>query len=73
MATPEEMDVAAEQAAEDLETLDREAVKIISTWWRKWFMKTGHKRLGRALVALDKVGGVRNSPAYVGGREVEGG
>ena len=48
------MDAAAEEAERDLATLDEEAVKTLSAWWSKWYMKAGHKRLGRILVRLAK-------------------
>ena len=48
------MDVAAEEAEKDLETLDRAAVETLAAWWLKWYMKAGHKRLGRIMVKLAK-------------------
>jgi hypothetical protein len=47
-----EMDAAAREAEKDLATLDQAAVKTIAAWWAKWFMKAGHKRLGRIMVKL---------------------
>jgi hypothetical protein len=49
-----EMDAAAEEAEKDLATLDQAAVEVIAAWWSKWYMKTGHKRLGRIMVRLAK-------------------
>jgi len=46
----EAMDKAAEEAAKELETLDVEAVRVVAGWWKKWYLKAGHKRLGRLLV-----------------------
>ena len=54
MATPEEMDAAANEAEEDLNNLPDEAVGPVAAWWAKWFAKAGHKRLGRILVAIDR-------------------
>ena len=44
------MDNAAVDAQNDLVELDPEAVKVVSEWWKKWYLKAGHKRLGRILV-----------------------
>ena len=49
-----EMDAAAGEAEKDLATLDQGAVKVIATWWLKWYMTAGHKRLGRILVKIAK-------------------
>jgi hypothetical protein len=49
-----EMDAAAEEAEKDLATLDQVAAKTIAVWWLKWYMKAGHKRLGRIMVKLAK-------------------
>ena len=49
-----EMDTAAEEAEKDLTTLDQAAVETIAAWWAKWYMKAGHKRLGRIMVRLAK-------------------
>jgi hypothetical protein len=49
-----EMDAAAEEAERDLVTLDRAAVETIAAWWLKWYMKAGHKRLGRIMVKIAK-------------------
>ena len=48
------MDAAAEEAEKDLATLDRAAVETLATWWLRWYMKAGHKRLGRIMVKLAK-------------------
>ena len=52
MATPEEMDEAAKIAESDLKKLDAEKVKVVAEWWNENFRQTGHKRLGRLLVAF---------------------
>ena len=49
-----EMDAAASEAEKELATLDQEAVKTVAAWWSKWFMKAGHKRLGRLMVKVAK-------------------
>jgi len=48
--TLEEMDEAAKQAEEDLKNLDQKSVETVANWWISWYMKAGHKRLGRILV-----------------------
>ena len=49
------MDEAAAQAQTELEqNIDNLSARDIITWWSKWYMKTGHKRLGRILVAMGK-------------------
>ena len=51
---PAEMDKAANEAEQDLENLEDSVVKTMAAWWTKWYIKTGHKRLGRILVASVK-------------------
>jgi len=51
---PADMDAAAEEAKKDLENLTEEAVLSMASWWRKWYFKAGHKRLGRLLVTIAK-------------------
>lgn len=48
------MDAAAGEAEKDLASIDQAAVKAIATWWLKWYMKAGHKRLGRIMVKVAK-------------------
>ncbi len=48
------MDAAAEEAEKDLGTLDRAAIEAVAAWWLKWYMKAGHKRLGRIMVKIAK-------------------
>ena len=48
------MDAAAEEAEKDLETVDRAAIEVVAAWWLKWYMKAGHKRLGRIMVKIAK-------------------
>lgn len=47
---PQEMDNAASLAEQDLENLTEEAVDAVAGWFNKWYLKAGHKRLGRILV-----------------------
>ena len=50
-----QMDEAAEQAETELDqNLENWSAKEIIAWWSKWYMRTGHKRLGRLLVARGK-------------------
>ena len=52
---PEEMDVAAEQAMQELRpNLDKWSARDLMVWWKNWYMKAGHKRLGRLLVKLSE-------------------
>lgn len=46
----EEMDAAAKQAEEELKQLDQKTIDTVAEWWAKWYLKAGHKRLGRILV-----------------------
>jgi hypothetical protein len=48
------MDEAAAQAKEDFKTLSDEVRRQAAVWVRKWYLKTGYKRLGRFLVAYAK-------------------
>jgi hypothetical protein len=45
-----EMNQAAVDAQNDLTNIDPEAVEKVAAWWKKWYLKAGHKRLGRILV-----------------------
>ena len=56
MATPEEMEAAAQRAAEDLANLRRdhpEAVTLVVEWWKRHYRAAGHKRLGRVLLGQE--------------------
>ncbi|MCX7757729.1 MAG: hypothetical protein N2166_05415 [candidate division WOR-3 bacterium] len=46
----EEMDQAARQAEEELKQIDPQFIEPIAAWWFKWYLKAGHKRLGRILI-----------------------
>jgi hypothetical protein len=54
--TENQMDHAAEKATTDLSHLDADAVKLVAQWWKDNYMKAGHKRLARALLATLKKG-----------------
>ena len=48
-----QMDEAAAQAkAELLQNAAAWGVGDVAAWWARWYLKAGHKRLGRELVAL---------------------
>jgi hypothetical protein len=49
------MDEAAQAAYAELkENLDSWSANDLIGWWAKWYLKAGHKRLGRTLVAISK-------------------
>jgi hypothetical protein len=45
-----QMDAAAGGAQKDLANVGPEAVEKVAEWWRKWYLKAGHKRLARILM-----------------------
>lgn len=47
----EAMDLAAQEAREELKKLDPAAVATVGSWWWRWYRRAGHKRLARALLA----------------------
>lgn len=47
---PEAMDLAANDAEADLKDVSVEALEAVAMWWKQWYMKAGHKRLGRILL-----------------------
>jgi hypothetical protein len=50
-----EMDDAAAQAkTELLAHLDEWRARDVAKWWGNWYLKAGHKRLGRLLVQVAK-------------------
>ena len=50
-----EMEDAADAAIEELvEHLDEWTAKDVAKWWANWYMKAGHKRLGRRLVEVSR-------------------
>ena len=53
--TPEQMDIAAEAALEELKATLPQTIYIpVARWFKNHYMKAGHKRLGRGLVAIAK-------------------
>ena len=66
MFDPQAMDDAAHEAELDLlgdheggedgvtQLANYQGVDDIARWWSKWFLKAGHKRLGRILVGIAK-------------------
>lgn len=51
-----EFDIAAEKAQQELnelmKKLDEKTVREMAGWWKRNFMKAGHKRLGRIIAKL---------------------
>jgi hypothetical protein len=53
--TMKTMDEAALQAqAEVQNNFNAWSAKDIAEWWKRWYLKAGHKRLGRILVSMVK-------------------
>jgi len=51
--TPEQMDSYAEDASKELIILGGEGtVAQLADWWRRWYLKAGHKRLARMLMMV---------------------
>lgn len=50
----EEMDKAAGQAEIELSKMSDESIEAVALWFTRWYMKAGHKRLGRILVENGK-------------------
>ena len=54
-AQARQMDEAAEKALEEIkENLGAWSADDLIKWWARWYLKAGHKRLGRILVAISK-------------------
>jgi hypothetical protein len=50
-----EMDADAIRARTELEqNLDTWRARDLAIWWNRWYLKAGHKRLGRTLVDIAK-------------------
>lgn len=45
------MDAQAAEAAKELANIGDASSVEISRWWKRWYGKTGHKRLGRLIMA----------------------
>lgn len=47
------MDQAAEEARKDLpQDIKTWNAAQLADWWKKWYMKAGHRKLGRIIVKL---------------------
>ncbi len=46
----EGMDEAANEAEEVLSKMTKEEIFPVGKWWQEWYLKAGHKRLGRILI-----------------------
>lgn len=49
------MDAAAFLAHQELETMlteNPQSIQKVAQWWKKWYTKAGHKRLGRIITKL---------------------
>jgi hypothetical protein len=54
-AKAQQMDEAAQKALEEIkEGITSWSANDLIKWWVRWYLKAGHKRLGRILVALEK-------------------
>ena len=51
----EDMDKARDEAAEALARMPQDTVRLMANWWHQWYMKAGHKRLGRLLLTKKQV------------------
>lgn len=47
---PATMDLAANDAEQELAGVSEDALQIVATWWERHYRKAGHKRLGRILL-----------------------
>jgi hypothetical protein len=55
MATPEEVEAAAERAAIQLEQLRQDhatEVSRVMEWWQRHYARAGHRRLGRLVLGM---------------------
>ena len=48
--SPKQLEQFEGSAINELEALDQLGVQIIGSWWMKWYLKVGHRRLGRNLI-----------------------
>ena len=51
---PEAMDAAALEANKELRQMNQNETVMIARWFKKHYLKAGHKRLGRVLVQFAK-------------------
>ncbi len=53
LLTPEEMDANAKLAERELIVMGGEGtIAQLADWWRRWYLKAGHKRLARMLMMI---------------------
>jgi hypothetical protein len=52
--TPEEMDKAAQDAETEFKKMSQHVTVPVARWWKDHYLKAGHKRLGRMVVAFAK-------------------
>lgn len=51
--TAEQMDAFAEEAGKELMVMSESGdIHEVADWWRRWYLKAGHKRLARMLMAI---------------------
>lgn len=48
----ENMDKAAELADEELKEISKDSVILVADWWKKHYLKSGHKRLAKILLTF---------------------
>jgi len=46
----EGMDSAAEFAKEQLKNVPEDHIRSVANWWKKHYLKSGHKRLAKVLL-----------------------
>lgn len=49
----EDAEAAAKEAEQELESIvngEADNVAVLATWWKNYYMRCGHKRLGRILL-----------------------
>jgi len=57
-----QFDEEAKKAMAELqENFDTWSARDLGAWWTRWYLKAGHKRLGRILVAQSK-GRIHDGP-----------
>jgi hypothetical protein len=51
--TPEQMDAYAVEASHELLVMSESGtIAELADWWRRWYLKAGHKRLARLLMRI---------------------
>lgn len=49
---------AIKEAEAELDGMDQKCVQMFTDWWRKYYMRTGHKMLGRLLLGNTAIEGI---------------